>query len=32
MDKKIKELGIEKHYDNNQDVVDALGSVGVLFE
>ena len=29
---KIKELGIEKHYDNNQDVIDELGAVGVKFE
>lgn len=28
---KIKELGIEKHYDNNNDVIKALGSIGVQF-
>ena len=28
---KIKELGISKHYDNNSDVVNQLGSIGVLF-
>lgn len=28
---KIKELGIEKHYDNNADVIKALGSIGVQF-
>jgi hypothetical protein len=28
---KIKELGISKHYDNNQDVIDELGSVGEKF-
>ena len=28
---KIKELGIKKHIDNNQDVIDALGSVGEKF-
>lgn len=28
---KIKELGIQKHYDNNQDVVNELGSVGQKF-
>ena len=28
---KIKELGIEKHYDNNQDVIDELGAVGQKF-
>ena len=28
---KIKELGIEKHYDNNSDVIKALGSIGVQF-
>ena len=27
---KIKELGIEKHYDNNSDVIKALGSIGGL--
>ena len=29
---KIKELGIEKHYDNNQDVIDALGAIGMKFD
>ena len=29
---KIKELGITKHYDNNQDVIDAIGSVGAKFD
>jgi len=28
---KIKELGIKKHYDNNQDVIKQLGQIGVLF-
>jgi soluble P-type ATPase len=28
---KIKELGINTHYDNNPDVIDELGSVGKLF-
>jgi hypothetical protein len=28
---KIKELGIEKHYDNNSDVIKALGSIGIQF-
>lgn len=28
---KIKQLGIDKHYDNNKDVVDVLKNVGVLF-
>ena len=28
---KIKELGISKHYDNNSDVVNQLGIIGVLF-
>lgn len=28
---KIKELGIESHYDNNPDVIKELGSVGKLF-
>lgn len=27
---KIKELGIDKHYDNNPDVIKELGSVGQL--
>lgn len=25
---KIKQLGISKHYDNSQDVIDALGNIG----
>ena len=29
---KIKELGITRHYDNNADVIDALGSVGQKFD
>lgn len=29
--KKVKELGIDKHYDNNSDVVSELGSIGVQF-
>jgi hypothetical protein len=29
---KIKELGITKHYDNNQDVIDEIGSVGAKFD
>lgn len=28
---KIKELGISKHYDNNSDVINQLGDIGVLF-
>ena len=28
---KVKELGIDKHYDNNVDVIAALGSVGHKF-
>jgi hypothetical protein len=28
---KVKELGIQTHYDNNPDVIKALGSVGKLF-
>lgn len=28
---KIKELGIDKHYDNNPDVIKELGSIGKLF-
>lgn len=28
---KIKELGIDVHYDNNPDVINKLGSVGELF-
>ena len=27
----IKQLGISKHYDNNQDVIDELGDIGVKF-
>ena len=27
---KIKELGIERHYDNNRDVINKLGSIGKL--
>jgi len=27
---KIKELGIKKHYDNNQDVISELPGIGVL--
>jgi Asp/Glu/hydantoin racemase len=29
--KKIKELGITKHYDNNSDVIKALGTIGEKF-
>lgn len=29
--KKIEELGIEKHYDNNPDVIKELGNIGVKF-
>ena len=29
---KIKDLGINKHYDNNPDVIDKLGGIGVKFE
>ena len=29
---KIKELGIQKHYDNNQDVIDELGDLGMKFD
>jgi hypothetical protein len=28
---KIKELGISKHYDNNENVIKELGSIGELF-
>jgi hypothetical protein len=28
---KIKELNISKHYDNNSDVIGALGSIGIQF-
>jgi NAD(P)-dependent dehydrogenase (short-subunit alcohol dehydrogenase family) len=28
---KVKELGITKHYDNNSDVVSALGTIGQQF-
>lgn len=31
-DEKIKELGISKHYDNNENVVNQLGIIGVLFK
>jgi hypothetical protein len=27
---KIKELGINKHYDNNPDVINALNGIGKL--
>ena len=30
--KKIKELGIDIHYDNNNDVIKELGNIGRLFE
>ena len=29
---KIKELGISKHYDDNQDVINELGSIGEKFK
>lgn len=29
---KVKELGIKTHYDNNPDVVKALGNIGKLFQ
>ena len=29
---KIKELGIDKHYDNNPDVVSDLPNIGILFK
>lgn len=29
---KIKELGIDTHYDNNTDVVKELGTIGKLFK
>lgn len=29
---KIKELGINKHYDNNPDIIKELGPVGILFK
>lgn len=29
---KIKELGMEKHYDNNKDVVKELGDIGYQFD
>jgi hypothetical protein len=29
---KVKELGIDKHYDNNSDVVKELGSIGNKFQ
>lgn len=28
---KIKQLEIEKHYDNNSDVIKELGNIGILF-
>ena len=28
---KIKDLRIDKHYDNNEDVIDSLGRIGVQF-
>jgi len=28
---KIKDLRIDKHYDNNEDVIDSLGSIGIQF-
>ena len=28
---KIKELGIDKHYDNNPDVIKELNGIGKLF-
>jgi hypothetical protein len=28
---KVKELGIQTHYDNNPDVINELGNVGKLF-
>jgi len=28
---KVKELGIQKHYDNNADVISELGSIGAKF-
>ena len=30
--KKIKELGIEIHYDNNEDVIKNLSKIGKLFK
>ena len=29
---KVQELGVEYHYDNNQDVINALGKQGKLFQ
>lgn len=29
---KINKLSIDKHYDNNKDVVNALKGVGILFD
>ena len=29
---KIKQLNIDKHYDNNPEVIKELGNVGVLFK
>lgn len=28
---KVKQLGIETHYDNNENVIKELGSIGTLF-
>ena len=28
---KIKDLRIDKHYDNNEDVIDSLGRIGIQF-
>ena len=28
---KIKDLRIDKHYDNNEDVIDSLGTIGIQF-
>ena len=29
--RKIQELGIQQHYDNNQKVIEKLGKIGKLF-
>ena len=29
---KVLELGIDKHYDNNADVINELGKNGILFK
>ena len=29
---KVKELGIDKHYDNNTDVISDLPNIGILFK